>query len=362
MMKKLLIFGLTICMFITTFFNGFSQKNRFENWFGKKVANKTIQYTPTYPYSLTVSTRNYAHLENPVSISDSIVWDDPQYLVKVGFDFEFMGISVDTIVVGDSYISLDYQLIYDEEWNQYYYENYGGIDVFGTDLIDFGYADASAQSHINYKLEGTEGERILKIEWKHVGFYYEYDANGESQSYISFQLWLFEEDNHFEIRYGESSLLNENMCYNNELGPYVDFGRTENDYELIHGYYLDGQPSGPIMLPINFDFDETLDDTPQNGTTYFFTVGEGTTIGIKDNIKLQNFEVFPNPGTGIFSIKSKEYKKIQVQVFDILGNKILDQVVDNYAKLDISKAPKGTYIVHAVSDNKVISTQKLIKN
>jgi len=161
-MKRLLIFGLTICFFITTFFNGFSQKNRFETWFGKKTTDNSIQFAPTYPYSLTVSERNYEHLINPISISDSIIWDDPQYLVKVGFDFEFMGLAVDTIVVGDGFVGLDYKLVYDEEWNQYYYEIYAGIDVFGTDLIDFGYADGIAQSHINYKLDGTERYRILK--------------------------------------------------------------------------------------------------------------------------------------------------------------------------------------------------------
>jgi type IX secretion system substrate protein len=361
-MKKLLIFGLTICFFITTFFNGFSQKDRIGGWLNKKGIDKSIQFEQTFPYSLTVSQRNYTNLENPISISDTIIWDDPEYLIPVGFDFEFMGLTVDTLVVGDNYIGLEYSLVYDEDWNQYYYEVFSGIDVFGADMIDFGFADREAKSHINYELEGTAGNRILKIEWIKAGFYKEVDETGEAESYAYFQVWLFEEDNHFEMRYGPSYINNETLCFDYELGPYIDFGRAEDNYSVIHGYYLEGAPSDPTMTPIETDFDETLNGNPQSGTTYFFTVGEETTIGIKNKAENQEFEIYPNPSNGFFNVKSKDTEQYQIQVFDILGNKLLDQKVKNNSTIDISKAPKGTYIVHALSNNMVLSTQKLIKN
>jgi type IX secretion system substrate protein len=273
-----------------------------------------------------------------------------------------MGLTVDTLVVGDNYIGLEYSLVYDEDWNQYYYEVFSGIDVFGADMIDFGFADREAKSHINYELEGTAGNRILKIEWIKAGFYKEVDETGEAESYAYFQVWLFEEDNHFEMRYGPSYINNETLCFDYELGPYIDFGRAEDNYSVIHGYYLEGAPSDPTMTPIETDFDETLNGNPQSGTTYFFTVGEETTIGIKNKAENQEFEIYPNPSNGFFNVKSKDTEQYQIQVFDILGNKLLDQKVKNNSTIDISKAPKGTYIVHALSNNMVLSTQKLIKN
>lgn len=360
-MKKLLIFGLTICFFITTFFNGFSQKERIGSWLNKKVSEKSIQYEPAYPYSLTVSYRDYTSLENPVSLSDSIIWDDPQYRILVGFNFEFMGLTVDTLIVGDNYVGFDFQLIYDEEWDQYYYDISAGVEVFGADMIDYGYGRDYAWSHINYKLEGTEGNHILKVEWKLAAFYNEYMEIGETESYISYQLWLYEADNHFEIRFGPSNMTNEAVCYDGNPGPYIDFGREIN-YETIHGYYLDGNPSNPIMLPLGLSFDQTVDGTPSYGTTYFFTVGEGTTIGISEKQLEKEVEIFPNPTSGIFTIQSEKTRPVKVQVYDILGNRVFEEIVENNAKIDISSVPKGTYIVTILSKNAVISTQKLIKN
>lgn len=361
-MKKLLLFGLTICVFITTFFNGFSQKERMDLWFNKNMNNKTIQFETNYPYSLTVVDRNYTHLENPVSVTDSILWDDPQYRIPVGFDFEFMGLSVDTLVVSDSYVGLDFALVYDENWDQFYYEVYAAIDIFGADLIDFGAVDNYAQSHINYELSGEPGTQILKIEWKNAGFYNEYNTLNSNKSFVYFQLWLFEKDNHFEMRYGPSYIENEALCFNHRLGPFVDFGRVEGDYETIHGYYLDGQPANPGIFPISFDFNETLDDVPANGTSYFFTVGEGTTVGLPEVEHKQLCKIYPNPSNGVFRIDLKQNTQAQIQVFDILGNKILEQQIESKAMLDISDVPRGTYIVHVLADNRIVSTQKVIKN
>lgn len=361
-MKKLLFIGLAVCFLITTFFNGFAQKKVNQLLF-KHQAEKLIQYQPEYPYSLTVSTREYESLIDTINLNGGNIWDDPAYLIPVGFDFEFMGLTVDSIVVGDFYVGLDYDLVYDEDWDQYYYDVYSGIDLFGADMIDFGYADGESFSEINYKLDGAAGNRILKIEWKQIGFYNEYYNLGEQDSYISFQLWIYEVDNHFEMRYGPNAIYNVDLNLNYNPGPYVDFGKASHDYSTITGYYLTGQPSAPMMNIIEEELEGTLEGIPQYGRTYFFTVGEGTTIGVEENSFEHEAEVFPNPTNGFFSIDTENYDDLLIQLYDILGNKIKDQKV-NYKnqKINISTVPKGTYIVHILSENQVISTQKLIKN
>ena len=68
--------------------------------------------------------------------------------------------------------------------------------------------------------------------------------------------------------------------------------------------------------------------------------------------------IFPNPTTGKFKIEiPQENKNLKFEVFNIVGEKVLAQ---NSNEIDLSNHLKGIYFVTISSDERVISTKKIV--
>lgn len=80
-------------------------------------------------------------------------------------------------------------------------------------------------------------------------------------------------------------------------------------------------------------------------------------LGIADN-KIEGFKIFPNPTNGSFiTITTANNTPKNVQVYDMLGKKVIDQEV--VTKLNIATLQTGIYIVK-VSENNLSVTKRLI--
>jgi len=81
-----------------------------------------------------------------------------------------------------------------------------------------------------------------------------------------------------------------------------------------------------------------------------------TSINFLDNN--QNTYVFPNPTNGILTINSPSENEVnKIEVYTILGNKVLEQ---EYSKLvDLSASPKGIYFVK-IYGKKNIMTERIV--
>jgi hypothetical protein len=93
------------------------------------------------------------------------------------------------------------------------------------------------------------------------------------------------------------------------------------------------------------------------------SVCDSLSIGINIITSNENLmEVFPNPSSGIFSLRLKDVndKIIEIQVEDIFGTKVLSD--KNFAStLDISNEPQGIYFVHVKTQRKKMFAAKVIK-
>lgn len=75
---------------------------------------------------------------------------------------------------------------------------------------------------------------------------------------------------------------------------------------------------------------------------------------------LSNFEVYPNPSKGLFTISSN-FKIKQVKLFDICGREVeVNPVLTNDEKLNLMIAQKGIYLLQIVDDENNLSSKKLI--
>jgi len=72
------------------------------------------------------------------------------------------------------------------------------------------------------------------------------------------------------------------------------------------------------------------------------------------------FSIYPNPGNGLFHIKSNEtVEKLKIYIYSASGMEI--QTSNNQNKIDLSNQEDGIYLVKLKSDQQTIGTQTLIK-
>ncbi len=73
-----------------------------------------------------------------------------------------------------------------------------------------------------------------------------------------------------------------------------------------------------------------------------------------------NFEIYPNPSTGIYSLEfSEELKDAEIQITDISGKTIYQNTISS--TIDISENASGIYFIAIKSNDKVFNTKLIIQ-
>jgi len=80
------------------------------------------------------------------------------------------------------------------------------------------------------------------------------------------------------------------------------------------------------------------------------------TAGISDADESNNFTIYPNPGTGIYTIELDEIGDVEIR--NIIGSVVYKGKTN---RIDISNLPNGIYLI-AVRLNNKTATAKIIKN
>lgn len=76
-----------------------------------------------------------------------------------------------------------------------------------------------------------------------------------------------------------------------------------------------------------------------------------------------NFEIYPNPSTGVFTIETSFLNSNNsIEVFNILGQLVYSQTaVSTNTLVDISNQSRGVYFVKILSEGQLVFTQKIVK-
>lgn len=82
--------------------------------------------------------------------------------------------------------------------------------------------------------------------------------------------------------------------------------------------------------------------------------------GIEEKEKASsNFEIFPNPSMGIFTILSTGYQRMEI--YNLAGELIsASMLLNETMKIDLSKQSKGIYFLKAISDDGTVTNKKVI--
>lgn len=227
----------------------------------------------------------------------------------------------------------------------------------GQDIIDFGFSMGTSQSNISYITEGAVGVRILKIEWKNVGFF---DDSTESD-FMNFQMWLHEGTNVIEYRYGPSEINNPSGSFEEATGLAVQLATSINmdNGELEDtAYILKGNPGNPSLIIIapgipDPGFEDTLDGMVTDGTVYRFTPQP---LSVEDFSNI-SFELYPIPTNEFLNIKSV-FADYKTSIYNSLGQRMKTELQGQ--RLDVSEFTSGVYSIKFETEKGSV-TKKFIK-
>lgn len=293
-------------------------------------------------YNFSVSSGTYTDLTNATSVNNGMTWDDPTFEIPIGFDFKLfdttiakLGIVYGSVISVDTFESGIVPLLY-----------IGIGDLVDRDY-NFDKPTPTSLSPISYKLTGSLGNRILKVEWKNAGFYGEFKDDTISEDYTNFQLWLYEESNDIEIHFGTTSVSHTDLSYGEYGGGIISLYPSVrrdnvNGYEVLKdGIILSGEPSNPTIIN-----DKTLEEhhivgTIPNGTIYKFAY-QVSSIPSLDDSKLT---IYPNPVEDVlsFDVNGEDFNNYKFSVIDILGNSIMD--LSKSKKIDVTDLKSGVYFI-----------------
>lgn len=297
-------------------------------------------------YSFSVSTAGYANLTGSTSLNGTATWDDPEFIIPIGFEFEYFGVPLSSFYISDfglggllANVPSDFGVA-------------SILQPYGADIIDRGYdftldeTSTGSTSNISYKLEGVAGNRILKVEWNNVGFFSDVFENGTANNnFTNFQLWLFETDNSLEIHFGPNSITDLDLAFDGLGGTSVILAESVNfDTETFgdNGVIaLIGSPTNPTVSVFT-DPDEVefavLNGVIPNGTVYRFQ---------SSNLSSSNFDrvalkLFPNPSSDVITITG--LTQIQTYIMhDVMGRRVMHGYLQPNSSLNVESLSKGLY-------------------
>ncbi len=306
------------------------------------------------PYIVTGFNDPYEDIAEPISLSNGEVWDDPEYFVNIGFNFQLINEVFQNVLIlypGAQVVSADVME-----------DSVALMGPYMSDIMDAGVLQDSSISPISYAIEGQPGSRIFKLEWKNVGFYYELESGGLMGNRISFQMWLYEGSNIIEYRYGPNSIKNGSLVHDFGV-PFVVLGQqVAIDGSSWEGLWIIG---GTEAAPVATAWTDP-DVLPDPGLFPGSEFPSGTVIRFSPtftNVMENNkpaFAIFPNPINDNLNI-SWNSSKAMAQLFDITGKEVSSLILQNgIQQMSVSDLSAGSYVLRIIDENKVY-TQHLIK-
>ena len=290
-------------------------------------------------YNFSVSTDTYTDLTDATSVNDGMTWDDPSFEIPIGFDFKLFSKLMDKISVvpmngSGSVLSVDTHSM-------------GIVPVimcYFSDLVDWGYIfdtpNSSSLSPISYKLSGSPGNRVFKIEWKNAGFYSEINDDNISSDYVNFQIWFYEGSNDIEFHYGPNSITYPELSLGEvgvRVGLFPEFDRGGIG-AVAEGIVLTGEPNNPnVQTGSNIGFSKAI----PNGTIYKFAYQVSSVPSLDDS----KLNIYPNPVEDVlsFDVNGENFNNYKFSVIDILGNSIIE--LTKSKKIDVTDLKSGVYFI-----------------
>jgi len=294
------------------------------------------------PYDITVFDQPYAPLSEATALEMDQYdymdgWDDPEFSVQIGFDFDFSGYVIDALdQVGVGSLMMGTTI-----------DPKSGLPLLhgfiptNFDLADLGMAGGEP-SIIRWQTSGAPGERVFTMEWANAGLYEEVFADSalKELSHLNVQLRLYESDGVIEYHFGPSSIptdLDEPVI----SGLLLQFDPFSYDGTV---YALDGDESDPtlVLLPSIDDwyYGPYLFSHPADGTVYRFGP-TGAPLEMVEEAEAA-LRAWPNPTSG--GVQLDFNGAHDWTLTDAVGREVMNGTALCGVRLDLEELDGGTYL------------------
>ncbi|MFN2423875.1 MAG: T9SS type A sorting domain-containing protein [Cryomorphaceae bacterium] len=305
-------------------------------------------------YQLTHFTANYVEITGGESWGEAD-WDDPEIDIPMEFNFVF----------GQNEVTNLIQIGYGAEWGTI---SANGIDFisYGGDVISSAEADnPGAPSTISWVTEGNPGNRILKIQYKDVGFYAEVFGGGTAENRVNFQMWFYELGSAVEFRFGPSNVTTPLVAYEGLSGPPIYFagGFDGNNGNVDFGAQLIGDPASPQLSGIDniYDFfDDLYEDgigglnsTPAEGQVYRLLA---QSVSVTDHEE-HSFELYPTIAQQEVFLRGDLPIGMPYRIVSLSGAAVVGGVLSANS-IDVSGLASGMYLLQIDGTS---TAQKFVK-
>lgn len=298
-----------------------------------------------FPYNFSVLRDTYLPISNGTSVNNGALWDDDAYKVPIGFHFKMDDTELDSIsLIAPTFFATD---------------TIGPVNAIwaaACDMYDRGTkTTGTSLSPISYKTQGSPGNRIFKAEIANAGFGNEYYLYQTTDDSIYLQLWLYEESNIVEIRFGPSNVNYYSDYFYSDGHPLIGFVRKLDldNLNCAQFYYCKGKASNPTIDSTTdaLNLKAGLDEIPDNGIVYRFAPKP---VSIKDvSNSLKDVRVYPTIcNNKLFIDNNNGATEVNYTIYTINGSsyKTSSRKILKHEEVDISDLPPGFYILK-LSDN-----------
>jgi hypothetical protein len=203
-----------------------------------------------FDYSFSAATGAYQPLSGATTVASGYNWSAAKFKVPIGFAFQFNGQAFDSMAIEPN-----------------------GFVKFNSFNAIIAYYSAGCKQDTNnvysllsYSITGTAGSKIFKLEYAGCG----YDKHDAAES-ISWQVWLYQQDNKVEIRTGTTSYPGAIDSTGSSPTPLIGLINPMQD-GTVNGLLITGSGTSPSSQPVSQGGDlYYLDFVPPAGRVYTFT-------------------------------------------------------------------------------------------
>ncbi|TND05132.1 MAG: hypothetical protein FD123_3752 [Bacteroidetes bacterium] len=298
----------------------------------------TFSIGSAQPYSFSQNSSAYIPLSGATVLTSSAPWTyATAFTVPIGFPFSFMSSSFNTLYVegsGFTYFDFNY---------------YNLLLPYTVKLQSKG--SSGNNSPVSYLLSGSSPNRILKVEWKNAGFYY------DTTSTVNFQLWLYESTWKAEVHIGPNNIPNPALVFqeNGSDGPVTGIYKYTSPTNCSYGLALTGAPSAASAQSLSGNinlFGTSLNAPPADGTVYIF---DPAASGLNDE-QAAAVCVFPQPANEKLVVAGMDCStKPLYQLTDLAGRIIAKGNFETDGVINTGLLPAGTFLLQIESGNYAIN-------
>ncbi len=227
-----------------------------------------------------------------------------------------------------------------------------------TQLQNRGSIPGNSPSEVLYQTSGDTGSQIFKLEYRDVGFANESLQDSASQDmFTNIQVWIYEGSGCIEFRYGETSITDPELIFDENTGSSAGLFRTLSSQldsdTVLYAIFTSGDSQNPIIFEVeNTDVEvgELVEGYPNSGVVYTFCPEiEVSTTNLDRSL---DWQVFPNPTLNFLTVKLNEVVAANYSLVAMNGQVVRTGSINaENKKVDVRDLSNGIYMLTIQTEN-----------